>query len=58
MKLIKNLLTILLLTILITGAGITLSAIANIIAINMTITSVYIVIALLLIIAVKAGRRN
>ena len=58
MKLIKNLLTILLLTILITGAGITLSAIANILASNMTITAVYIVILILLIIAVKAERRN
>lgn len=58
MKLIKNLLTILLLTILITGAGITLSAIANILASNMTITAVYIVISILLIIAHRAGRRN
>lgn len=58
MKLIKNLLMILILTILITGAGITLSAIANILASNMTITAVYIVISILLIIAYKAGRRN
>lgn len=58
MKLVKNLLMILILTILITGAGITLSAIANILASNMTITAVYIVILILLIIAVKAERRN
>lgn len=57
MKLIKNLLTILLLTILITGAGITLSAIANILASNMTITAVYIVISIILIILkIKEGR--
>lgn len=58
MKLIKNILMILFLTILITGAGITLSAIANILASNMTITAVYIVILILLIIAVKAEKRN
>ena len=58
MKLIKNILMILIFTILITGAGITLSAIANILASNMTITAVYIVISILLIIAYKAGRRN
>lgn len=58
MKLIKNLLMILILTILITGAGITLSAIANILASNMTITAVYIVISILLIIAYRAGRRG
>ena len=58
MKLVKNLLMILILTILITGAGITLSTIANILASNMTITAVYIVILILLIIAVKAERRN
>ena len=58
MKLIKNILTILSLTIFIVIAGITLSAIANILASNMTITAVYIVILILLIIAVKAERRN
>lgn len=58
MKLIKNILTILSLTIFIVIAGITLSAIANILASNMTITSVYIVVLILLIIAVKAERRN
>ena len=58
MKLIKNLLMILILTILITGVGITLSAIANILASNMAISSVYIVISILLIIAHRAGRRN
>lgn len=58
MKLIKNILMILILTILITGAGITLSAIANILASNMAISSVYIVIAILLIIAYRAERRN
>ena len=49
---------ILILTILITGAGITLSTIVNILASNMAISSVYIVISILLIIAVKAERRN
>ena len=58
MKLIKNILTILSLTIFIVIAGITLSAIANILASNMTITAVYIVVLILLIIAVKAERRN
>lgn len=58
MKLIKNSLMILILTIFIVIAGITLSAIANILASNMTITAVYIVILILLIIAVKAERRN
>ena len=58
MKLIKNILTILSLTIFIVIAGCTLSAIANILASNMTITAVYIVILILLIIAVKAERRN
>ena len=58
MKLIKNILTILSLTIFIVIAGITLSAIANILASNMTITAVYIVISILLIIAHRAGRRN
>lgn len=58
MKLIKNLLMILSLTIFIVIAGITLSAIANILASNMTITAVYIVISILLIIAHRAGRRN
>lgn len=58
MKLIKNILMILLLTIFLTGAGITLSAIANFLANNMAISSVYIVISILLIIAVKAERRN
>lgn len=58
MKLIKNILMILILTIFIVIAGITLSAIANILASNMTISSVYIVISILLIITVKAGRRN
>ena len=58
MKLIKNILTILSLTIFIVIAGCALSAIANILASNMTITAVYIVILILLIIAVKAERRN
>lgn len=58
MKLFKNLLMILSLTIFIVIAGITLSAIANILASNMTITAVYIVISILLIIAHRAGRRN
>lgn len=58
MKLIKNILMILLLTIFLTGAGITLSAIANFLANNMAISSVYIVIAILLIIAYRAERRN
>ena len=58
MKLIKNLLMILSLTILVTVVGCTVSAIANFVASNMTISSVYIVISILLIIAVKAGRRN
>lgn len=58
MKLIKNILMILLLTIFLTGAGITLSAIANFLANNMTITSVYIVIAILLITLKIKERRN
>ena len=58
MKLFKNLLMILILTILVAVAGCTVSAIANFLAGNMTITSVYIVISILLIIAYKAGRRN
>lgn len=58
MKLIKNTLIILILTILVTVAGCTVSAIANFIASNMTISSVYIVISILLIIAHRAGRRN
>ena len=58
MKLIKNTLMILILTIFIVILGCTVSAIANFLASNMTITSVYIVISILLIIAYKAGRRN
>lgn len=58
MKLFKNLLMILSLTIFIVIAGCTLSAIANILASNMAISSVYIVIAILLIIAYRAERRN
>ena len=58
MKLIKNLLMILSLTIFIVIVCCTLSAIANILASNMTITSVYIVISILLIIAHRAERRN
>lgn len=58
MNLIKNLLMILILTILITGAGITLSAIANILASNMAISSVYIAISILLIIVKIKERRN
>ena len=58
MKLIKNTLMILILTIFTVLAGCTLSGIANFLAENMTISSVYIVISILLIIAVKAGRRN
>ena len=58
MKLIKNLLMILSLTIFIVIVCCTLSAIANFLANNMTITSVYIVIAILLIFAYRAGRRN
>ena len=58
MKLIKNTLMILILTILVTVVGCTVSAIANFVASNMTISSVYIVISILLIITVKAGRRN
>ena len=57
MKLIKNLLMILSLTIFIVIACCTLSAIANILASNMTITSVYIVISIILIILkIKEGR--
>lgn len=58
MKLIKNLLMILSLTIFIVIVCCTLSAIANFLANNMAISSVYIVISTLLIIAVKAERRN
>lgn len=58
MKLIKNLLMILSLTIFIVIACCTLSAIANFLANNMAISSVYIVISILLIIAHRAGRRN
>ena len=58
MKLIKNTLMILILTIFTVLAGCTLSAIVNFIASNMTITSVYIVISILLIIAYRAGRRS
>ena len=58
MKLIKSLLMILILTIFVVIAGCTVSAIANFLASNMTITAVYIVILILLIIAVKAERRN
>ena len=58
MKLIKNTLMILILTILVTVVGCTVSAIANFVASNMTITAVYIVILILLIISVKAERRN
>lgn len=58
MKLIRKILMILSLTIFIVIACCTLSAIANILASNMTISSVYIVISILLIIAVKAERRN
>ena len=58
MKLIKNTLMILILTIFTVLAGCTLSAIVNFIAENMTITSVYIVISILLIIAYRAGRRS
>lgn len=58
MKLIKNSLMILILTILVTVVACTVSAIANFLASNMTITAVYIVISILLIIAYKAGRRN
>ena len=57
MKLIKNLLMILSLTIFIVIACCTLSAIVNFIAENMTITSVYIVISILLItLKIKEGR--
>lgn len=57
MKLIKNLLMILSLTIFIVIVCCTLSAIANILASNMTITSVYIVISIILIILkIKEGR--
>ena len=58
MKLIKNLLMILSLTIFIVIAGCTLSAIANILASNMTITSVYIVISIILIALIIKERRN
>lgn len=58
MKLIKRTLMILSLTIFIVIVCCTLSAIANFVASNMTITAVYIVILILLIIAVKAERRN
>ena len=57
MKLIRKILTILSLTIFIVIACCTLSAIANILASNMTITSVYIVISIILIILkIKEGR--
>ena len=57
MKLFKNLLMILSLTIFIVIACCTLSAIANFLASNMTITSVYIVISIILIILkIKEGR--
>ena len=57
MKLFKNLLMILSLTIFIVIAGCTLSAIANFVASNMTITAVYIVISIILIILkIKEGR--
>ena len=58
MKIIKNILMILLLTIFFTGVGLTLSAIANYIASKMTISSVYIVIAILLITLNIKERRN
>ena len=58
MKLIKNILMILILTIFVTVVACTVSAIVNFLASNMTITAVYIVISILLIIAYKAGRRN
>ena len=57
MKLFKNLLMILSLTIFIVIACCTLSAIANFVASNMTITAVYIVISIILIILkIKEGR--
>lgn len=57
MKLIKRTLMILILTIFIVIAGITLSAIANFLANNMAISSVYIVISIILIILkIKEGR--
>ncbi len=57
MKLIRKILTILSLTIFIVIVCCTLSAIANILASNMTITSVYIVISIILIILkIKEGR--
>ena len=58
MKLIKNTLMILILTIFTVLAGCTLSAIVNFIAENMTISSVYIVIAILLITLKIKERRN
>lgn len=58
MKLIKNLLMILFLTILLTVTGCTLSAIANFIAADMTISSVYIVIFTILITLKIKERRN
>lgn len=57
MKLFKNLLMILSLTIFIVIACCTLSAIANFLANNMAISSVYIVISIILIILkIKEGR--
>ena len=57
MKLIKKTLMILILTIFVTVVACTLSAIANFLANNMTITSVYIVISIILIILkIKEGR--
>ena len=58
MKFIRNILMTLLLTIFLTGSGITLSAIANFLASNMTITSVYIVIFSILIILKIKERRD
>ena len=58
MKLIKNLLMILSLTIFIVIACCTLSAIVNFIAENMTITSVYIVISIILITLKIKERRD
>ena len=57
MKLIINILMILILTILIEIVCCKLSAIANFVASNMTITAVYIVISIILIILkIKEGR--
>lgn len=57
MKLFKNLLMILSLTIFIVIVCCTLSAIANFLANNMAISSVYIVISIILIILkIKEGR--